>query len=145
MKLVSKVWNEVYRSKPQDWNNALLEECSGDELKALLLLMGVAHSGTKATKIARLLETAALRIELAAWGEHGSHAEAHKIADDVIARYNRIELRTMAKRAKVFCSLPKRGIVISLLQWRDRCRRKGQNFNKEIRRVAKVQRRLPGF
>jgi len=130
----------------------MLEPCTLDELEALCRLMGVAHSGTKAVRIARLLDMAALRIELAEWGEYRvddfmeSHKEAHKIAEEVTARYKRKELIAMAKRAKTFYSIPKHGIVIGLLQWRERCRMQGQRFNDEIKQAPRVvQYVLPGF
>lgn len=77
-----------------------------------------------------------------------AHDKAHEIATEVCARYKRPALVLLAKKAKSFYSLPKRGIVIGLLKWRDNCRRKGQKFNDEIRRARKASQRqyiLPGF
>jgi hypothetical protein len=141
----------MYRSKPKGWTQNSLELCTGDELKALCLLMGVPHSGPKAVTITRLLDTAALRVELSTWGEYRnddylkSHEKVHEIATDICARYKRADLVALAKKAKTFYSLPKRGIVIALLQWRDRCRVKGQKFNNEIKRARRIQYILPGF
>lgn len=151
MKLISKHWSKMYRSNPKNWTRDILELCTGDELEALCLLMGVSYSGIKTVKITRLLDIADLRAELSTWGEYHdndyvkAHEKTHEIAIDICGRYKRAELVSMAKRAKTFYSLPKRGIVIGLLQWRARCRQKGQKFNDELKRVTKVQYIFPGF
>jgi len=129
----------------------MIEPCTGDELEALCRLLGVPYSGTKAARVVRLLDMADLRMTLSTWGEYDhedfmkSHKKAYEIAKEVAAKYKKTELIGMAKRAKVFYSLPKHGIVISLLQWRDKCRSMGQKFNEEIRKVSQVQYLLPGI
>lgn len=141
----------MYRSDPKDWTRGILEPCTGDELEALCRLMGIPHSGVKGIRVTRLLDMANLRIELASWGEYQDddltkvHEKAHKIAEDICGRYKHVELVALAKRARTFYGLPKRGIILSLLQWRDRCRTRGQKFNSEIRQVTKIQYVLPGF
>ena len=151
MKLTSRHWSKVWRSHPKGWDRDILEPCTGDELEALCRLMGVPHSGVKAVKKTRLLDMADLRIELSTWGEYHdsdlikAHDKAHEIATDICGRYKRPDLVAMAKRAKTFYSLPKRGLVIGLLQWRHWCRMRGQKFNNELRQVAQVQYILPGF
>ena len=151
MKLISRNWSNVYRSNPKDWTSTILEPCTRDELEALCRLMGIPHSGTKAHQIARLLDMSSLRIELVKWGEYRdkdymkSHERVHEIAEAVSSRYKRKNLIEMAKRAKVFYSMPKIGIIIALLQWRERCRMNGKIFDTEIRRARKVQYVFPGF
>lgn len=151
MKLTSRYWSKIYCSNPKDWTRGILEPCTDDELEALCLLMGISHSGVKVVKIARLFDLASLRVELSTWGEYydkdylKSHEKIHEIATNICARYKRPALVILAKRAKTFYSLPKRGIIIGLLQWRARCRMKGQKFNEELKRVRKVQYIIPGF
>jgi len=151
MKLISRHWRKIYRSDPKDWNMPLLEPCTNDELEALCRLLGVPYSGTKSARVVRLLDMADLRVELSEWGEYRSddfgesHKKAYKIAEQVVSRYKKRELIVMAKRAKIFRGLPKRGLVIGLLQWRDRCRLRGQRFNEELRKATIVQYYLPGI
>lgn len=141
----------MYHSKPKEWTHSILELCTSDELEALCLLMGIPYSGIKAVKVARLLDMADLRTEVSTWDEYHdndyvkAHEKVHEIAIDICGKYKRVELIAMAKRAKTFYSLPKRGIVIGLLQWRTRCRQKGQKFNDELRRATQIQYVLPGF
>ncbi len=149
--MVSRHWGKMHRSNPKDWTQDTLELCTSDELEALCRLIGVSHSGSKSVKSTRLLDMASLRVELSAWGEYRdddylkTHEKVHEIAIDICERYKRADLVAMAKRAKTFYSLPKRGIVIGLLQWRARCRIKGQKFNDELKRVTKLQYIFPGF
>jgi len=151
MKLKSRYWSKIYRSHIEDWTKGVLSPCTSDELEALCRLLGVPYSGTKGAKITRLLDMANLRMELTTWGEYKdddyvkAHEKAHEIATDICVKFKRVDLVAMARRAKAFYSLPKRGIVISLLQWRDRCRMRGQQFNELIKKTRKVQYVLPGF
>lgn len=129
----------------------MLTECTGDELEALCRLLGIPYSGTKVVKINRLLDMADLRVTLSTWGEwhcddfHEAQKKARELAEEIVTRYKRSELVAMARRAKIFYGVPKFGIVVALLQWRDECRMKGYLFNDEIKNATKVQYVLPGF
>lgn len=151
MKLISYRWIELYRSHPKDWTEKMLSPCIGDELEALCRLMGIPYSGTKEEKVKRLLVTAALRTELAAWGEFKSddpiqrHEKAWDLVREIVPKYKKKQLVQMAKVAKIFYGTNKTGIVLGLLQWRNRCRKIGQNFNKGLQQAASVQYVLPGI
>lgn len=122
----------------------MLFPCTLDELGALCQLFGIPHSGAKDERIARLLDLISLRQELAGWGEYdGNNQKAHAIAEEVTMHYRKPQLIGMAKRAKVFYSTTKRGIVIALLQWRTACRRRGQEFNRELLEHANRQLAFP--
>lgn len=143
MKLMSVTWQKLYRAPSTDWTAAVLEPCSLDELEALSRLMGVAHSGTKPQRIERLLRMAAVRAELGEWGEpHGDHAASHALAAELEKRYTRKRLMELAKQAGVFYSINKRGLVLGLLQWRDACRRRGREFNRQLQENSVKQIRM---
>ena len=100
--------------------------------------MGIPHSGTRFEQVDRLLDMASIRVELATWGEfQGVAANAHALSDEITPRYKRPALYALAKRAGLFTSTTKRGLVIGLLQWRDTCRRRGAAFDEELRRATK--------
>ena len=140
LRLTSPRWQQLYRSKPTDWNAAMLAPCTLDELEALCRMMGIAHSGTRIERIARLLDMTNLRVELATWGEfQGVAQNAHVIASEIATRYRKPALTALARRAGLFISTTKVGLIIGLLQWRDSCRRNGAEFNEEIRRALASQ------
>lgn len=140
MKLTSLLWQQLYKSNPATWTEALLSPCTLDELEGLSRLLGVAFSGSREQRIERILIAASLRVELSGWGEYeGNPVRAHGLADQVAPRYTRKALITLAKRAGVYHGVSKRGIVIGLLQWRDGCRKKGQEFNNLLKQNAVVQ------
>lgn len=144
MNLTSFRWQQLYRSDPREWSHAMLEPCTLDELEALCRLLGVPYSGTKAERISRSLDMAALRGELATWGEYeGSKDRAHAIADEVARRYTRSQLVALAKRAGIFYGVNKRGLAIGLLRWRDNCRRRGAEFLRDLRSTAVRQLSMP--
>lgn len=143
MNLTSPRWQQLYCAKVSAWTEALLTPCTGDELAALCLLLGVASSGTKAERIARLLYMAALRCELGPWGAYaGQSAAAHALAATIAPRYTRKQLVALARRAGLFLSTTKVGLIIGLLQWRDACRQRGQAFDATLRQ-ATAQRTFP--
>ncbi len=151
MKLTSHRWVKLYRSYPKDWTEEMLSPCTGDELEALCRLIGCPHSGTKEVRIKRLLSVAILRTELATWGEYNSdnplqrQEKARQLVNEIVPNYKKKQLVQMAKVANIFYSTNKAGIVLGLLQWRDRCRKRGQDFNNELRQAAFVQYMLPGL
>ena len=142
MKLLSERWQSLYRSRPGEWDEALLAAATGDELEALCRLMGIAHSGTRTQRVARLLAMAALRRELATWGEYQGSEGAHKLAYAIAQRYTKAALLRLSRQAGLFIGTNKCGLATGLLSWRARCRARGQAFDDELRRAAVVQRRL---
>jgi hypothetical protein len=111
---------------PSDWTAADLAELRGEELAALCLLMGIPHSGTKATRIARLLDAADLRTILASYDR----------PDQMTPFFSRTSLVTLAKRAGVYTGMGKYGLAAGLLNWRNECRRKGQAYQEAARAAA---------
>lgn len=143
MNLTSHRWTDLYKSNPATWTTEMLEPCTGDELEALCRLLGIPHSGTKQARIARLLDMAKLRTELRRWGTFTGHEEAHALASKVEKLYTRKTLVALARRAGVYHGVPKHGIVIGLLSWREKCRQAGQEFDKQLRDSAVKQFVLP--
>ena len=140
LRLTSQRWWRLYVSRPADWNAATLRDCTAEELEALCRLLGIAYSGTRDERCARLLDMAALRGELATWGEfQGVAQNAHSLASAIATRYRKPALVALARRAGLFVSTSKVGLIIGLLQWRDSCRRRGTAFNDEIRRALASQ------
>lgn len=124
------------KTPPHHWTRAQLGELRNVELECLCQLLGVAHSGTKVTKIARLLDLAELRTRLA------SFERPDQLAD----RYRLRELQRMARRAGTYAHTTKYGVAAGLLQWRNEARQRGQTFYAELqaaRARAPRQLRLP--
>ena len=89
-------------------------------------MLGVAHSGTKPAKIARLLDLAELRGILAPYKRPGQ----------MTPFFSRATLAQMCRRAGVYAGLNKYGLAAGLLSWRNDCRRRGQEFHAELRDAA---------
>lgn len=141
LNLATQRFQALYRSNPRDWTDEQLMACTQDELTALCKLLGVAHSGTKAKQIARMLDMVALRTELATWPEVDSSDQqmAWTAAGEISKRYSRPQLVKLAQRADLYYSVPKAAIVIALLNWRATCRQRGQQFDAELR-AARTER-----
>jgi hypothetical protein len=109
-----------------------LHPCAGS---VVCRLCGIGHSGTKWAMATRILDTVAVRLELATWGElrHDTHesAAAHELALFIEQRYKKPQLKALARRCGTFESTTKRGLIIGLLQWRAEKRRRGQEFDAE--------------
>ncbi|MCL4296244.1 MAG: hypothetical protein KJ077_10970 [Anaerolineae bacterium] len=144
LKLTSTHWQQLYKSNPATWTKETLTLCSLDELEGLARLLGIPYSGSRDERIERILNAVSLRVELAGWGEYeGSSVHAHELATEIITRYSKKELVVLARRAGVYYGVPKRGIVVGLLQWRDACRRRGQEFDTHLREKSMVQYVMP--
>jgi hypothetical protein len=138
MNLTSERWRTLYRSSAADWSAATFVCCTADELVAMCKLMGIAHSGTNQERVARLLDMASLRVEVGQWGEfQGVASNAHALAAEVVKHYRKPQLLALARRANLFISTTKVGLVIGLLQWRDGCRMRGAEFDEQLRSSTK--------
>ena len=103
------------------WTQNLLAECTSEELEALSLLMGIAKSGSKAVKIKRLLLAARVREVLTLVTDPA----------ELVAAYTAKELRELCGWADVYTGGTKTALAVALLNWRNECRRKGQQVLKE--------------
>lgn len=101
----------------EGWSARSLSRLYGRELEALSLLLGIAKSGTIAKKASRLWFAYKLRQVLSRYDD-----DPNILAADFRAK----ELRYLAKTVGTYCWLNKRGIAASLLNWRNRCRLRGQ-------------------
>lgn len=143
LRLTSERFRRLTRTSHADITRSLLEPCTGDELEAMCRLLAVAHSGTKAQRMERILAACAVRAEMESWGEYDSPATAHALADEIIPRYRRKELVALAKQAGAYAGLDKRGLVIGLLQWRAEARRTGSAWWQNLRARSVRQLSLP--
>lgn len=92
------------------------------ELKALAHLMNSPVSGNIATLTNRLVDVYDLRKQLGFYDE-----DPQELVND----FKRKELHEMCKRAKIWRSGNKYALAVSLLRWRNRCRRDGQRTFRE--------------
>lgn len=109
---------QAMRMHPDDW--------TADELAELCLLMGIPHSGTKATRITRLLSAADLRTLLASYERPAQ----------MTAWFSRKTLAALARRAGIYAGGNKYGLAAGLLSWRNECRRRGQEYRDAARAAA---------
>lgn len=116
------IFAEAMRTPPHRWTSAQLSVLRNIELECLCKLLGVPHSGAKATKVARLLDLAELRTRLAPFER----------PDQLADRYRLRELRRMAQRAGTYAHTTKYGVAAGLLQWRNEARLRGQAFYIEV-------------
>ena len=84
--------------------------------------------GTKEALIIRLLAQRELRFKLARFTDN---------PDELASSYRRESLRDMCREAGIWRSGNKRAFSAGLLNWRDRCRARGQAFLAEMRSPAK--------
>ena len=127
MKATSAAFARVFKASPVDWTREDLLPLTGAELEVCCKLMGIAHSGTNPQKLDRLLVSARVRDALSQYT--ADHAGAAEIAK----RYKRMELVSFARSVGAFYSLPKVGIAVSLINWREACRKRGSKFLEEWR------------
>ena len=131
LKLFPKIEPAVFAALVGAKDNITLNNLNGlksIELDVVSTLMGIPRYGTKEKKIARIIDLWDLRHTLT--GYEPSLEGAQELAN----LYRRVELHDMARRAKVWRSGNKIGIAVVLLNWRDRCRRKGKGFLTETKR-----------
>jgi len=114
---------------PAEWTPALLMTLNTAELEGLAQLMGIAKSGTKAAKISRIMAAAALRLTLSTIGDQQQLADTYSVK----------ELRAFAQVAGTYRWSTKYGIAGGLLQWRNDCRRRGQEVYQQAKTEAQTQ------
>jgi hypothetical protein len=81
-----------------------------------------------------------LRVALSRFGgEDGDHAGLQAAVDELAAAYKGFELRGMCRTAQVYQGRTKRAMAVSLIQWRNACRNKGQRVLREAKEAAKAE------
>jgi hypothetical protein len=88
------------------------------ELQTLCHALNIAHSGSKAKVTERILDMWAIRSAL----------QSFNTLEEVKAAFSAIELKTMCKTIRKYQGGNKRTKAATLLNWRNTCRRKGQEF-----------------
>jgi hypothetical protein len=116
----------MYDFQSERWNEFELPKLS---LRALLALAKFL-CGSKETVIVRLLAHRELRLKLARFT-----ANPEELANS----YRRESLRDMCREAGIWRSGNKRALSAGLLNWRDRCRARGQAFLAEMRSLAQAR------
>jgi hypothetical protein len=105
-----------------------LPKLSLRELQTLAKLLAWPSYGNKETLIVRLLAQRELRFKLARFKDN---------PDELASSYRRESLRDMCREAGIWRSGNKRALSAGLLNWRDRCRSRGQKFFAEMQSLAK--------
>jgi hypothetical protein len=118
----------VYDFQSERWNEPELPTLTLLELQTLAKLLGSPSYGTKKTLIVRLLAQRELRFKLSRFTDN---------PQELAISYRRESLRDMCREAGIWCSGNKRALSASLLNWRNRCRARGQAFLAEMRSLAK--------
>ena len=118
----------MYDFQSERWNEFELTKLSLRELLALTKLLGCPSCGSKEAVIVRLLAHRELRLKLARFADN---------PEELANSYQRESLRDMCREAGIWRSGNKRALSAGLLNWRDRCRARGQAFSAETRSLAK--------
>ena len=118
----------MYDFQSERWNEFELPKLSLRELLALAKLLGCPSCGSKEAVIVRLLAQRELRLKLARFTDN---------PEELAISYKRESLRDMCREAGIWRSGNKRALSAGLLNWRDRCRARGQAFLAEMRSLAK--------
>ena len=120
----------MYDFQSERWNEFELPKLSLRELLALAKLLGCPSCASKEAVTFRLLAHRKLRLKLSRLADN---------AEELANSYKRESLRDMCREAGIWRSGNKRALAAGLLNWRDRCRARGQAFLAEMRSLAKVQ------
>jgi hypothetical protein len=104
-----------------------LPKLSLRELLALAKLLGCPSCGSTETVMVRLLAQRELRLELARFTDNPGGAGNS---------YKRESLREMCRETGIWRSGNKRAFSAGLLNWRDRCRARGQAILAEMRSLT---------
>jgi hypothetical protein len=118
----------VYDFQSERWNEFELPKLSLRELQTLTKLLGCPSYGTKEALVVRLLAQRELRLKLARFTDD---------PEELAGSYRRECLRDMCREAGIWRSGNKRALSAGLLNWRDRCRARGQAFLAEMQSLAK--------
>ena len=117
----------MYDFQSQRWNEFELPKLALRELLVLAKLLGSSSYGTKETVIVRLLAQRELRLKLASFTND---------PEELAISYKRESLRDMCREAGIWRSGNKRALSAGLLNWRERCRARGQAFLAEKAKCA---------
>ena len=120
----------MYDFQSERWNEFELPKLSLRELLALAKLLGCYSCGSKETVIVRLLAQRELRLKLDRFTDN---------PEELANSYKRESLRDMCREAGIWRSGNKRALSAGLLNWRDRCRARGQAFLAEMRSLVKAR------
>ena len=118
----------MYDFQSERWNEFELPKLSLRELLALAKLLGCPSCGSKEAVIVRLLAHRELRLKLARFADN---------PEELANSYQRESLRDMCREAGIWRSGNKRALSAALLNWRNRCRARGQVFFAEMRSLTK--------
>ena len=118
----------MYDFQSERWNEFELPKLALRELLALAKLLGCPSCGSKEAVIVRLLANRELRLKLARFADN---------PEELANSYQRESLRDVCREAGIWRSGKKRALSAGLLNWRDRCRARGQEFLTEMRSLAK--------
>jgi hypothetical protein len=121
----------LYRTPVAEWTEEALGLLTAEELGAICQLLGVAHSGTKAGRRARIWRVRHLRLVLAGYATDGVAALA--------ANYTTAELLALCRAADVYAGSTKYARAAALLQWRNGCRLRGQEALDEAQAAAQTR------
>ena len=129
MKTTKALFSElVYDFQSERWNEFALPNLSVQELQTLAKLLGSPSCGSKETLVVRLLAQHELRLKLARFTDN---------PEELAISHKRESLCDMCREAGIWRSGNKRALSAGLLNWRDRCRARGQAFLAEMRSLAK--------
>lgn len=95
---------------------------SAQELQMLCCALHIPRSGNRAKVSQRILDTWAVRSTL-----------KDKSIDDLKAAFKAKQLKAMCKTVGAYAGGNKRSMAASLLNWRNECRRKGQEYVNALR------------
>jgi hypothetical protein len=120
----------MYDFQSERWNEFELPKLSLRELLALAKLLGCPSCGSKEAVIVRLLAHRELRLKQSRFADN---------PEELANSYQRELLRDMCREAGIWRSGNKRALSAGLLNWRNRCRARGQAFFAEMRSRAKAR------
>jgi hypothetical protein len=109
----------MYDFQSERWNEFELPKLSLRELLALAKLLGCPSCGSKEAVTVRLLAHRELRLKLCRFADN---------PEELANSYQRESLRDMCREAGIWRSGNKRALSAGLLNWRNRCRARGQAF-----------------
>ena len=128
MKTTKALFSElVYDFQSERWNESELPKLTLREPQTLAKLLGSPSYGTERL-VARLLAQRELRFKLSRFTDK---------PEELAISYRRESLRDMCREAGIWRSGNKRALSAGLLNWRDRCRARGQAFLAEMQSLAK--------
>jgi hypothetical protein len=129
MKTAKALFSElVYDFQSERWNESDLPQLTLRELQILAKLLGSPRYGTKEAPHSSPPRIRELRFKLSRFTDD---------PEELAISYKRESLRDMCREAGIWRSGNKRALSAGLLNWRDRCRARGQAFLAEMQSLAK--------